>query len=136
MQVYKSKCGKIPGTSYGEVYPTAWKLYKTITATTKRQPYVRATYFARDKVFLNYFWQHLRQKGYKDRTRRIKFFHAALDLIHNTTCKPTTMQDLNNRNVLLHRFIGSTRENELFYVQIKETKSTQRKDFISVFPVE
>src|SRR5947209_2035591 len=62
MQIYKSKYRRLPGTSYSEVYPRALHVYKQALAHTKRQPYVRAQFFAKDKVFLAYFWQHLRQK--------------------------------------------------------------------------
>ena len=134
MKVYKSKYGKLSGTSYGEIYPAAWTLYKQVQARTKRQPYLRAQYFAKNKVFLNYFWHHMRQKSFKDRARRIRYMQAALDLIRHTPHTPLTKQDPGNPNVLLHRFAGQTKDGESYYVQIKENKKTDRKDFISVFP--
>ena len=103
-------------------------------AHTKRQPYIRSRYFSKDKVFLAYFWQHLRQKNFKDRARRLRFFEAALDVLRNTTYIPTTKQSPTDGNEVLHRFAGTTKDNELFYVQVKENKKTGRKDFISVFP--
>jgi hypothetical protein len=134
MQVYKSRYRRLPGTSYSEVYPRALHIYKLALAHTKRQPYVRAMFFARDKVFLAYFWQHLRQKNFKDRARRLRYFDAALDVIRHTAYAPTTKQNPTDTNELLHRFAGSTRDDELFYVQIKQNIKTGRKDFISVFP--
>ncbi len=134
MQVYTSKYGRAPGTSYSEVYPRVLLVYKQVQAHTKRQPYVRSRYFAREKIFLAYFWQHLRQKNFKDRARRLRFFAAALDVLRNTTYTPTTKQSPSDANELLHRFAGVTKDNELFYVQVKEHKKTGRKDFISVFP--
>lgn len=134
MQVFKSKYGRLPGTSYGELYPLALDIYKQTLSHTKRQPYVRSKFFAKDKVFLAYFWQHLRQKNFKDRARRLRYFAAALDVMRNTTYEPTVKQNPNDKHELLLRFAGSTREDELFYMQIKQNIKTGRKDLISVFP--
>jgi hypothetical protein len=134
MQVYKSKYGRLTGSSYGEVYPKALAVYRQAQAHTKRQPYLRSRYFSKDKIFLAYFWLHLRQKNFKDRTRRLRFYEAALDVLRNTTFTPTTKQNPEDANELLHRFYGITREDELFYIQVKENNKTGRKDLISVFP--
>ena len=134
MQVYKSKYGRIPGTSYSEVYPRALAIYRLAQAHTKRQPYIRSKYFSKEKIFLAYFWQHLRQKNFKDRSRRLRYFEAALDVMRNTTYTPSTKQNPNDANELLHRFAGETKNSELFYIQIKENNKTGRKDLISVFP--
>ena len=134
MQIYKSKYRRLPGTSYNEVYPRALHVNKQALAHTKRQPYVRSQFFAKDKVFLAYFWQHLRQKNFKDRARRLRYFEAALDLIRHTAYAPTTKQNPNDTNELLHRFAGATRDDELFYVQIKQNIKTGRKDLLSIFP--
>jgi hypothetical protein len=134
MQVYKSKYGRIPGTSYSEVYPRALTIYRLAQSHTKRQPYIRSKYFSKDKIFLAYFWQHLRQKNFKDRARRLRYLEAALDAMRNTTFTPITKQNPNDANELLHRFAGETMNSELFYVQVKENNKTGRKDLISVFP--
>ena len=133
--MYKSKYGRTAGTSYGEIYPRVLSVYKQVRAHTRRQPYVRSRYFSRDKVFLAYFWQHLRQKNFKDRARRLRYFEAGLDVLRNTTYTPSTKQSPTDANELFHRFAGATKEDELFYVQIKENNKTGRKDLISVFPV-
>jgi hypothetical protein len=134
MQVYKSKYGRISGTSYSEVYPRTLAIYKLTQAHTKRQPYIRSKYFSKDKIFLAYFWQHLRQKNFKDRARRLRYFEAALDVMRNTTYTPSTKQNPNDANELLHRFAGETKNSELFYIQVKENNKSGRKDLISVFP--
>ena len=52
MKVHSVKASVYPGTDYAELYPQARKLYNQIKAQTKRQPYVRAAYFKREKVFI------------------------------------------------------------------------------------
>lgn len=135
MQIYRSRYRRLHGSSYKEIYPQAFKIYKVVQKNTKRQPYVRSSYFARDKVFLTYFWQHLRQKNDRDRVRRLRSLEAALDTIRNTRYAPTTKQNPKDTYELLHRFIGCTGDNQLFYIQIKENVVTKRKDLISIFPI-
>ncbi len=67
--------------------------------------------------------------------RRLKYFAAALELIQRSKFDPSSKENPNKPNEILHRFAGSTAEKELFYVQIKEDKQTGQKYFISVFPV-
>ena len=43
-------------------------------------------------------------------------------------------QITNKSGEILHRFAGSTKEKELFFVQIKEDKKTGQKYLISIFP--
>ncbi len=59
MGIYKSKFGKLHGSSYDELAPLARKEFQTIKKLTKRQPYVRSTYFKKDKIFISLFWEHL-----------------------------------------------------------------------------
>jgi len=52
---------------------------------------------------------HLFQKGFKERTRRLKFFIVGLDLIRNNRNQPTTtMNNPQNKNEILYRFTGIT----------------------------
>jgi hypothetical protein len=47
--------------------------------TPRRVPYIRSKYFKKDKVFLNTFWDHLKQKHPSEQAKRLKFYLAALD---------------------------------------------------------
>ena len=134
MNVYKTKKQKITGSSFKEVNRVADRIFKQIKSRTKRTPYIRSKYFKGQKIFLNIFWRHLFDKRENDRVRRLKFFDCAMDLIRNTTYEPTTKENPNRKSELLHRFAGLTSKNEIFYIQIKEDKATERKDLLSVFP--
>ncbi len=136
MKAYQSKFRKLPGTNYKEVYPSASAIFKQIKSRTKRKPYIRSAYFNKEKVFLDYFWQHLRQKNLKDRTRRLKYYQGALDLIKNSKLEPTSKQNPDRSSEILHRFVGLTRNKEVFFVQISENKKTDQKYFMSVFPLK
>lgn len=66
--------------------------------------------------------------------RRLKYFSAALELIQHSRFEPKSKENPNKPGEILHRFAGSTKGKELFFVQIKEDKQTGQKYFISVFP--
>jgi hypothetical protein len=135
MKVYRSKYGMLPGTSYNEIMAAARREYHTIQKRTPRRiPYIRSAYFAKDKIFLNTFWDHLKQKHPADHMRRLKFYLCAIDLIRNSRETPDTIFSKDDLNVLLHRFSGVTKDGQYFSVQLKENKRTDRKDFLSVFP--
>lgn len=136
MRVYKSRYGLLAGTTYEEVVHIARKEFQAVKRQTKRQPYVRSTYFNRDKVFLSVFWEHLAQKHRKDRMKRLKFYKAAIDLLRNTQETPDTIFSNQDKNTMLHRFYGTTSDGEAFCVQVKEDKRSDRKDFMSVFDVK
>lgn len=136
MILYKTKIKKFGGTSYKEVVKKSRALFHVIEKRSKRNPYLKSFYFKKEKIFLNLFWIHLNQKSPRDRIRRLKFFGCAIDLIENSKNKPTIKPNPNNKNELLYRFGGVTKEGELFYVQIKENLKTKRKDFMSVFSEE
>lgn len=133
MKQFKSKATLIPGTSYDEVVAIARKEYKKIVSLTKRQPYVRSTYFNKDKIFLALFWEHLVQKHRKERCKRLKLYNAAIDLLRNSHCEPDTIFKNEDLSTLLHRFYGITKDGVEFCVQIKQNKRSGRKDFMSVF---
>lgn len=136
MKAYKTKVERLRGTDYHEVYGKANSYYKKVKAPTKRKPYIRSAFFNKDKIFLDYFWDHLRQKNWRDRVRRLRYFPCAIDLLKNSKFTPATKQNPNKKNELLHRFGGVTADNEIFFVQVKEDKKTDQKYFISVFPEE
>lgn len=133
MTVYKSKYDLLAGSSYDEVVAYARKEFNTIRKITKRQPYVRSKYFRGDKIFVTVFWDHLMQKHRRDRTKRLKFYKVAIDLLRNSTEMPDTIFDNKNKGILLHRFYGKTSDGKNFCVQVKEDKRSGRKDFMSVF---
>ena len=135
MQVYKTKIKKFPGTEFREVHGPAFGLYTEIKKKTKRRAYVRSAYFNKDKIFLDLFWHHLFEKSnWRDRVRRMKYFACAIELIQKSRFEPKTKENPNKHGEILHRFYGTTAENELFYVQIKEDKKKNQKFLISVFP--
>ena len=136
MIIFKTKVKKFGGTSYKEVIKKARAVFHEIERRSKRSVYLRSIYFGKEKIFLNLFWIHLNQKSPRDRLRRLKFLSCAFDLIENSRNKPLSKPNPKNKNELLHRFGGVTKDNELFYIQIKENLKTKRKDFISVFPEE
>ncbi len=135
MQVYKTKSNIIPGNHFKEVKNTAIRIFRRVKAKTKRNPYIRSAYFKKEKVFLSLFWSHLFEKGnHGDRTRRLRYFEAGLELIEKSMAMPLIIENSNNRKEMLYRFTGITPQKEIFYVQVKENKSSNRKDLISIFP--
>ncbi|MDP2643098.1 MAG: hypothetical protein Q8P62_04625 [Candidatus Peregrinibacteria bacterium] len=134
-QAYQTKCRKLAGTDYKEAYKKAFNIYSRIKKHSKRRCHIRSKYFNKDKIFLSLFWEHLHNKlNLKDKTRRVKYFECALDLIQNTKFDPVSKENPNKKSEVLHRFTGITKENEIFFVQIKENKKTSQKYFISTFP--
>lgn len=135
MQVFRSKFDTFAGTSYPEIIEAARSEYHAVQKRTPRRvPYVRSTYFKKDKIFLSTFWDHLNQKSRTDRVTRLKFYACAIDLLRNTRCAPDTISTYVNMNISLHRFYGQSKSGGYFCVQIKENKTNDRKDFMSVLP--
>ncbi len=134
MQTYKTKSKRLHGTRYKEVYDEAFGLYEQIKKRTKRRPYVRSSYFRKQKVFLDLFWSHLHEKNWRDRARRLRFFPAAVELIRNTTIPPESKDNPNHKNEILHRFTGVTHDGHIFYIHIRENKRNGNKSIFSVFP--
>lgn len=137
MKVYICKKSKIKGSSFHEIRQKAEAIYSKICSRSKRRPYVRSVYFDRDKVFLGLFWKHLFDKNtWHEKSRRLKFFEPGLDLLRKSRLDPTTKENPNKKEELLHRFAGLSKEKELFYVQVKENKRTGQKYLISIFPAK
>ena len=126
MKVYQTKVSPLPGSEYREVHSKALAIYRQIKKKTKRRPYVRSAYFRKDKIFLDYFWQHIWQKNWRDRVRRLKYYPCALDLLKNSRMEPISKQNPNKSGEILHRFAGVTRNKELFFIQVKEDKKRVR----------
>jgi len=134
MGIYQTKADILSGTDFHEVWRKASFIYKKIKKKSKRQPYLRSAYFNKQKVFLGLFWDHLFEKSWPDRLRRLRYFAATVELIEHNRFEPSSKEDPNNRSVVFHRFIGQTKEKELFAIQIKEHKSSGKKYLISIFP--
>ena len=134
MIFYQTKIKKLPGTNYSEVKKHASLILNQIKKKTKRRPYIRSAYFNKQKVFFDYFWIHLAQKNLKEKIRRIKYFSCAINLIENSKIAPISIENTDNRNEMLHRFAGKTKNKEVFFVQIKENKKSDKKYFMSCFP--
>ena len=128
-----TKYPQLSGSSYSEVLKRARQEYNVIAHLTKRQPYVKSKYFSGEKVFLAVFWTHLMNKNQKDRTKRLRFYKAALDLLRNSQINPDTIASTEDQRMLLYRFYGVTKDGSHFCIQVKEDIRTKRKDFMSVF---
>jgi hypothetical protein len=135
--MYTTKIEPLRGTSYGEVRKKAFREFQNIRSKSRRKPYVRSAYFHKDKIFLNLFWSHTFEKEHKaNQMRRLRLFACGIELIRYSRKTPTTKEHPHNPNELLHRFLGRTPSDQFFFVQIKENKRTNKKQFISVFPVD
>lgn len=96
---------------------------------------MRSAYFNKSKIFLAIFWEHLFSKeNWKDRVRRLRYFIAAVELLEKSRFEPRSKENPNKKGEILHRFTGITKDNVVFYVQVKENKNTGQKHLISVFP--
>lgn len=137
VQIYRTKTNRLPGTHWNQVVKKAFGQYKQIRSKTKRRPYVRSAYFNKEKIFLELFWNHLHEKAnIRDKTRRLKYFPCAIELIENCRYQPTSQNNPNRRDEKLHRFMGTTPNDEVFFVQIKEEKNSGQKWLISIFPFD
>ena len=134
MKVFKIKSVALAGTNYKEISKKAFGLYNGIRRKTKRRPYIRSAYFDKQKVFLQLFWNHLREKSFRDKTRRLKFFVCAMELIEHSRSEPETIQTIERPSELLHRFAGETKDGKIFFVQIKQERRTGEKWLTSIFP--
>lgn len=111
-------------------------VFNQIKKKTKRNPYIRSAYFNKQKIFFDYFWEHLMQKSLKERVRRLKYFSCSIELIENSRNKPHIEINRNKPKETLYRFLGTAKTKELFYVQIKENRKTGNKYFMSCFPLD
>lgn len=131
---YQTKANKLSGKKYGEIRKQAMILFNRIENKTKRKPYIKSSYFNKQKIFFDYFWKHLFQKNPKERIERLRYFGAALEVIRKSRNHPVSLDNPHKKGEILHRFAGLTKNRELFYVQIKENKRNGNKYFMSCFP--
>lgn len=136
---YQTKSNRLIGTNYKEVYKNAMSVFRKIESATKRKPYIRSAYFRsntkKQKIFFDYFWVHLSQKGPKERVKRLQYFATAIELLQKSRNKPIVQENPHKRGEILYRFTGLTKNKELFCVQVKEDKKTKQKYFMSCFPL-
>ena len=133
---YSVKSAQLSGTTFKELERKARSVFKSIKSKTKRRSYIRSTYFNKQKIFFDYFWQHLKQKRERERKIRLQLFNIAIEVIENSRNAPTSNDNPANKNEILHRFAGLTKDKRLFYVQIKEDKRRNQKYFMSAFWVK
>lgn len=135
MELYLSKYNKYPGSSEPEVVKVARDYYDAIRKrNSRRRPYIRSAYYGREKVFLTIYWDHLFQKNRKERILRSKLYRCGIDLVRYNRHQPIIVKESNNPNVVFNRFLGRTKDGELYWVQVIIDTKTKRKDLISIFP--
>ena len=135
MSIYKVRVSPLSGTDYHEVMKFARGIFTMLKSRTKRKMYIRSQYFKKQKVFFDYFWEHLFTKRHPDRVRRLKFLPCAIELIQKSTQKPEEKKSLENQKEIFYRFYGQTLDKKDFVVQIKKTKPRGTLQCISIFPV-
>ena len=133
MNSFISTKSKITGSNYKEVFKKATIIFDSIVRKSKRKPYIRSAYFLKQKIFINLFWVHLFYKSFLIRTLRLKYLSAGFELVEKSRIPPSSRDNPNNENEILHRFEGITRDKFQFYVQIKEIKRTGKKYLMSMF---
>lgn len=133
-KAYQTKATLLAGTNYTEVCRKARAIYKQISSRTKRKPYIRSAFFNKEKVFLDYFWQHIFEKRRGDRQRRLAYYECALELLQKSKIAPISLVNVDNKSEILHRFAGITKSGKKFFVQVKEDIKSRQKHFISLFP--
>ena len=134
MKAFSVKTPKIGATRYTDIIKRARHIYHDIEKQTKRRPYIRSSYFKKEKVFFDFYWVHLSQASFVDRRRRLKFLPCAIELIEKSRYEPISQPNPRKRGEILHRFAGTTPDQEIFYVQIKEDLKTKQKFLMSIFP--
>ncbi len=134
MQNNRLKTSTVKGTNYPEIYKKAFNFYKTIKAKSKRRPYVRSKYFENQKIFLELFWIHLHQKNKNERERRVSLFPVAVEFISNSKSEPILTAKGVKSSEIFYRFTAVTKDNQIFFIQIKENKKSGQKWLMSIFP--
>ena len=136
-KTFQSRNTQIPGSSYDEVVRHVRRSHNTIAKMTKRQAYVRSSYFRNsgrgEKIFIDLYWEDLAKKNRKIKVERLKLYDAAIDLLRNSRFDSESIFSHANHSLILHRFYGVTRDGIGFCVQVKQDKRSGRLDFMSAF---
>ena len=131
---HKTNATTITGDLYQDVERTARKAHNQIARLSKRQPYIRSRYFKSSEIFIKPFWEHLMQKHFNDRKRRLRYYNHAIELLRHTTYAPDSRQNPADKHEILHRFYGITKNGEKYIVQVKYNSRSGWHTFMSVFP--
>lgn len=134
MAAYLTKIPKLHATDLREATRKARRIFHDIEKQSRRKVYIRSGYFNKEKVFFDFFWEHLNQKPRAERLKRLIYFPCAIDVIRHSRRAPIISLNRHKKSEILYRFDAQTKEGETFYVQIKEIPSTRVKYFMSVFP--
>lgn len=135
LQSYRCKTAVLKGSRFLDIMPQARQIFRTLQKQTKRRPHVRSAYFNKDKIFFDYFWQHLQRKLPSDRGRRLLYFPCALEVLHKSRHDPLTFVDSRYPNIIKHRFDGLTKNGQHFAVVIHQDRKTGKKQLLSIYPV-
>jgi len=135
-QVFKSKYGLLPGSSYDELIHDARIIYREIAKKSKRTPYIKSPLFDKEKIFLDLFWTRLNTiRGRKRRVERLKYYKCAIDLLSHSSYKIESKKNRDNPKELVWEFIGVTKNGEPFAVHIKQGADKKKmKHLMSCFP--
>jgi hypothetical protein len=132
MCYFKIKTRPIPGTNLKEVTKKMMLAFHDIEKRTKRRPSIKCKVLGNDKIFIGEYIAHQGQKMRIDKLRRLKFFPCAIDLIKNTTEKPT--EKVLRSGEVLYRLYGIAGNGQKFIVQISQNPKTGNKRLMSSFP--
>lgn len=133
MKAYQVKSKKLAGTSYAGLIKEARRIFHDIEKRSKRKPYVRSTYFNKEKVFFDLVWVHLKQKSLKEQAKRLRYFACAIEVVRFSKLTPKEKINPNKKSEKLYRFLGKTPDGEIFAVQVKEQTKISEKYLMSYF---
>lgn len=131
---YHCKTKPLVGHRFVEIMPRARGVFRALQKQTKRRPYVRSTYFHRDKIFFDFFWQHLQQKSVVDRARRLKYLPCALEVLRKSRHDPVTFVDIRRPGIIKHEFVGVAPDGMRFSVVVQQDRGTDKKQLLSLYP--
>lgn len=116
--------------------PQVRRRFRTLEKRTKRRPYIRSAYFQKEKVFFDYFWQHLQRKALPDRARRLRFFPCAIELVRKSRLEPQTYLSAGTPIMIQHVFFGETTEHQHFAVVVSHDKRRGTKQLLTCYPLK
>lgn len=131
---YRCKAAPLRGHRFVDIMPQVRKEFRTLQKRTKRRPHVRSDYFKKNKIFFDYFWQHMQRKSVVDRARRLKYFPCALEVLRKSRHNPTTFVDINQPDIIKHEFVAIAPDGVRFSVIIQEDRKTDKKQLLSLYP--
>ena len=133
IRLYQCATRPLAGHRFIAIIPEVRRIFRTIQKRTKRKPYVRSAYFGKNKIFFDFFWQHMQEKLPSDRARRLIYFPCAIELLRNSRYDPETFIDSRYPNVIKHRFKGVTPDGKQFGVVVHEDRKTDKKQLLTMY---